>query len=318
LKPQLKEDIQNQDILYKVTSEVGAGAFAYATSNQAQNGYLLYVDIGGGTTEFCYFYYQKQGSNVPEINCQNAFAPILGIEAIINDVQLESKLDRQSIQSQLIDPDTSIVEDLDRLIIKSQRPLKRGEFVAAVASKQHETVMAKNYSSYPYYYITKEAIESELKKSHTPQEKMLYELMLWERAIHLYTACQPQEKILVGGGGKDSVFFRHCIQSTYSAFKQFNKPSKFQPKHYEIQEVSSGVKIDKNNFDMNGINAKHFHRFAIAFGLSIPKELTLSFKLPSQNSIPPMPPIPDDKPVVRVSWKAMAAIKVVTAFPESN
>ncbi len=203
LKPQLKEDIQNQNILYKVTSEVGAGAFAYATSNQAQNGYLLYVDIGGGTTEFCYFYYQKQGSNVPEINCQNAFAPILGIEAIINDVQLESKLDQQIIQSQLIDPDTSIVEDLDRLIIKSQKPLK--------------------------------------------------------------------------------------------------------------QEVSSGVKIDKNNFDMNGINAKHFHRFAIAFGLSIPKELTLSFKLPSQNSIPPMPPIPDDKPVARVSAKAMTAIRVVTA-----
>lgn len=311
LKPQLKEDIQNQDIRYKVTSEVAAGAFAYATSNQAQNGYLLYVDIGGGTTEFCYFYYQKQGSNVPEINCQNAFAPILGIDAIIHDVQLESNLDRQTIQSQLIDPDTSIVEDLDRLIIKSQKPLKQGETIAAVAKKQHQVVMANNYDNNHYYYITQEAIESKLKTSHTSQEKMLYELMLWERAIHLYTACKPQEQILVGGGGKDSVFFRHCIQSTYSAFKQFNKPSTFQPKHYEIKEVSSGVKIDKNNFDMNGVNPKHFHRFAIAFGLSIPKELTLSFKLPSQNSIPPMPPIEESKkPVSKVIFDA---IRVVTA-----
>lgn len=313
LKSQLTEDVKNEDIRYKVTSEVGAGAFAYATSNQAQNGYLLYVDIGGGTTEFCYFYYQKQGSNVPEINCQNAFAPILGIDAIIYDVKLESKLDRQTVKSKLINSDTSIVEDLDRLIVKSQRALKQGETIAAVAKRQHQVVMANNNEGNSYYYITQETIESELKTSHTPQEKMLYELMLWERIIHLYTACKPQEKILVGGGGKDSVFFRHCINSTYSAFKQFNKPSTFQPKHYEIQEVSSGVKIDKDTFNMNGIDSKYFHRFAIAFGLSIPKELTLSFKLPSQNSIPPMPPIPDDKPVVRQHHRTMSAIRSMTS-----
>ena len=75
--------------------------------------------------------------------------------------------------------------------------------------------------------------------------------------------------VFLGGGGGISEFYRHTIESTHTAFdhKYAGIPV------YDLRDVpfpgQGGTEADK--FDMSGIEHSHFHRFSIAYGLSIPE-----------------------------------------------
>lgn len=57
----------------------------------------------------------------------------------------------------------------------------------------------------------------------------------------------------------------------------------------EVKELP----FPKDDFDMSGIKPSYFHRFAVAYGLSIPEAETPEIKLPSRLTIqPPQPAQP--------------------------
>lgn len=91
---------------------------------------------------------------------------------------------------------------------------------------------------------------------------------------------QSPLRVFLGGGGKEAEFYRETIESTHFAFNQryADVPA------YNLEDLPF-----PDNFDMNGIDLRHFHRFAIAYGLSIPEYQAPELKLPSQFKVKPQP-----------------------------
>ncbi len=275
----LRSQISDQIPCFAIP-EVAAGTYFYATSQEANEGNYLYVDIGSGTTELCSFYYRRQEGS-PQISAIKAYAPPIGIDAIANGVASECSLEFSEVQNFLNSDSEFLPTESSNLINQLDRKLKQGEFIASADQK-----LLQNFElSYPpSRYLSQEAIEIE-KNNSSDQERMLLELMLWERAIHLIIAKRPptpnmkeeERKVFLGGGGRDSGFYQYAIKSTYKAFKQYKNPERYSP--IEIEKIT--IPESPDYFTMNGVTSQYSHRFAIAFGLSIPEYEMPDFELPS-------------------------------------
>lgn len=95
--------------------------------------------------------------------------------------------------------------------------------------------------------------------------------------------------IFLGGGGKISDYYKDTIPSTREVFKLGNAGVK------EFKMLDVPV---PNDLEMNKIEETHFHRFSVAYGLSIPDYDLPDSELPSNCPIhiPPSPPkkfVPD-------------------------
>lgn len=79
--------------------------------------------------------------------------------------------------------------------------------------------------------------------------------------------------ILIGGGGSLTSFYKTTILATHSLFqhKKAGIPS----------YVQKAIPTPKDLF-MNGLGSQEFHRFAVAYGLSIPEGDCPEFRLPSE------------------------------------
>jgi hypothetical protein len=86
-------------------------------------------------------------------------------------------------------------------------------------------------------------------------------------------ASQRLLPVLVGGGGSTASFFQAAIMSTHEEFGQ----ARAGVPPYILTEIPV-----PDDFDMGGIDQRHFHRFAIAYGLSVPFGERPEVKLPSQ------------------------------------
>lgn len=80
-------------------------------------------------------------------------------------------------------------------------------------------------------------------------------------------------KVFVGGGGGNTDFFPAAIQETH---RDFNQESADIPP-YEIRHIPA-----PSDLTINGLDAKDFNRFAIAYGLCIPDGEGPTIQLPSQ------------------------------------
>jgi hypothetical protein len=88
--------------------------------------------------------------------------------------------------------------------------------------------------------------------------------------------------IFLGGGGRESKYYQDTIESTYSAYNhQYADVPLYQMKELPFPE---------SDFDMSGIERCYFHRFAVAYGLSIPEAEAPEVHLPSR--FPYKPPQP--------------------------
>jgi hypothetical protein len=148
------------------------------------------------------------------------------------------------------------------------------------------------------FKITDKMIEKNLLNNISPQEEKLLHLILGQRLIHQQVAkvvmasVEKQRQyfqqalkeawslvIFMGGGGKESQYYYETIQSTYSAFN--HQYADVPP--YQMKELP----FPKDDFDMSGIKPSYFHRFAIAYGLSVPEAEAPEIKLPSCFPIQP-------------------------------
>jgi len=75
--------------------------------------------------------------------------------------------------------------------------------------------------------------------------------------------------VLVGGGGSESSFYREAILSTHERFGQ--RQAGVPP--YRLIDLPV-----PEDFDMGNLERRHFHRFAIAYGLSVPIDALASAK----------------------------------------
>lgn len=96
-------------------------------------------------------------------------------------------------------------------------------------------------------------------------------------------------RIFIGGGGMDSGVYQSALESTYSAWNlhQFGIPP------LELAEVPSTPDLG-----LRSIAPKDYHRFLIAFGLSVPFGERPEFRLPSrfketEIKKPRQPDVPD-------------------------
>ena len=90
-------------------------------------------------------------------------------------------------------------------------------------------------------------------------------------------------RVFLGGGGMKSDYYSDTIPATYDVFR------------FDAAGIPRFTMIDvplPSDFDMSGIDEAHFHRFAIAYGLSIPDYQAQRFNLPRQfpNHNPPPEP----------------------------
>ena len=87
--------------------------------------------------------------------------------------------------------------------------------------------------------------------------------------------------VLLGGGGRTSKFYTDAIMSTHAIFGQASAgiPS------YELNDIPL-----PDDFDMGSIPLEHFHRFAIAYGLSVPFGERPEIRMRSESQ-PPEPPV---------------------------
>jgi len=92
--------------------------------------------------------------------------------------------------------------------------------------------------------------------------------------------------ILIGGGGGQTAFYNHAIKDTYSDFKHEDA---LIPE-YEVQSLPA-----PKDLETNGISNREFHRFAVAYGLSIPTGEQPEIRLPSEmEQVKPAPPKGED------------------------
>ncbi|WP_017326418.1 hypothetical protein [Synechococcus sp. PCC 7336] len=80
-------------------------------------------------------------------------------------------------------------------------------------------------------------------------------------------------EVFLGGGGGQNPFFRNMVQATYKDFQH----DRAGIPQYQIKQIPV-----PNTLSMNGLDADDFHRFAVAYGLSIPTWEGPEIRLPSQ------------------------------------
>jgi hypothetical protein len=95
--------------------------------------------------------------------------------------------------------------------------------------------------------------------------------------------CLP---VLLGGGGRAARFYQETIMSTHGEFGQTR--AGIPP--YKLMDVPL-----PDDFDMGTVDRRYFHRFAIAYGLSVPFGERPELRLPSQVQRPE--PLPHRQPV---------------------
>ena len=140
-----------------------------------------------------------------------------------------------------------------------------------------------------------ERARSSCNQNSEPDLYFLLTLILGQYLIHcqvahVVNACRNQLRvtneieipIFLGGGGKTSSYYRDTILSTHETFNW--NSSGFG--RFRMLDVPV-----PNDLAMNGIARNYFHRFGVAYGLSIPDYDLLNSKLPSALPIliPPRP-----------------------------
>lgn len=257
--------------------EIKAAIYSYTISRQAKDGIYIFFDIGSGTTEGVSFRFWRQ-DGTPKIEFYSGEVEAIGISAISKNIAQEYDLDEFDIASDLEKGDDSLLSSIDDYSQNIATVAKQGEFIA------NKTFLLEENKR-----LTIENVKEHLKNTTDKKNQLLLCLILAQNLIHRIVAkiiveCKKknpeyfEEKVkndsnknltvFIGGGGKVSSYYQDTIKSTHTAFNQKN--ANIPP--YELKNVPypGGGLTETEDFNMSGISINYFHRFAIAYGLSIP------------------------------------------------
>jgi molecular chaperone DnaK (HSP70) len=245
--------------------EIAAGVYSYTVSRQAVPGLYIFFDIGSGTIEGASFRFWRE-DEMPKIDFYIGEVEPLGVNALANSISNKATSLRLQVKEDIIHNSEKLLQDIQNLSEVLMGATKRGDFICN------------------RFKVTDKIIEKNLLESITPQQEKLLHLILEQASIHkqvgkVIMKSKAKNKdnnlvIFLGGGGRESQYYSDTIKSTYFAF---NHQYAGVPK-YEVQELP----FPKDDLDMNGIQHNRFHRFAVAYGLSIPEYQAPEVKLPSR------------------------------------
>lgn len=259
--------------------EIAGAIYSYTVSRQAKTGVYIFFDVGGGTIEGVAFRFHRR-NGIAEIDFLAGIVEPVGVNAIAkwtvhDDLDLEGRLERSIVRRGL-----AILDAISEVSQKYKTPPAGSRF--HIANKHR-------------------AILETVKKARTTRNRQeninLFFLLTLISAQHLihrqvsdvFHACysrlaaQEAVRVFLGGGGMKSEYYSDTIPATYDVFR------------FDAAGIPMFTMLDvplPSDFDMSGIGEDHFHRFAIAYGLSIPDYQAPPFNLPRQfpNHNPPPEP----------------------------
>ena len=94
-----------------------------------------------------------------------------------------------------------------------------------------------------------------------------------EHGFRLVYGSRTTLDILIGGGGGQTLFYKQAIKSTH----QDSQHAQFGIPEYVVRSLPS-----PKDLETNGISKHEFHRFAVAYGLSIPEGEQPELRLPKE------------------------------------
>lgn len=273
--------------------EIAAAVYSYTISRQAEPGIYIFFDVGSGTIEGASFRFFRE-NKMPKIEFYTGEVEPIGMNALAKQVNMiVADIPESEIEQQLVN-NSYLMQNIESL---SQQ-------IGPQSPNEHYHV-ANSVDVGFNGKVTTESIERALRNQPSIEQQMILNLiLLGQRQIHRQVAevivtCKEKSpeyfksssslRVFLGGGGGISKFYRHTIESTHTAFdhKYAGIPV------YDLRDVpfpgQGGTEADQ--FDMSGIEHSHFHRFSIAYGLSIPEyEAPEVTGFPGQFPIVPEPP----------------------------
>jgi hypothetical protein len=249
--------------------EIAGAIYSYTVSRQAKTGIYIFFDIGGGTIEGVAFRFHRN-NGMPKIDFLAGLVEPIGVNAIAKQVvsdslELESRIERSIVLKSL-----EILISIEKESSKHRQP-KKGEKTYYV--NKHKAMLHSIKDARAKLHRVRNL------KHYFILTLMMCQLLLHRQVSHVFRTCYeklPKKEnvsVFLGGGGMISEYYKDTILSTYEAFN-FNRAG-----IPEFKMLDVPLPID---FDMSGIDQKHFHRFSIAYGLSIPDYQAPQFNLPKQ------------------------------------
>lgn len=298
---QMRNQLSRKDIRCFAVPEIAAAVYSYTISRSAEPGTYIFFDVGSGTIEGASFRFWRENA-MPKIDFYSGEVEPLGVNALSKRITNCSKVTENELENGLIHHSKLLLEQIYSLSASIARSLQKGEYVA------NKTFIAEGH-----FRVSVEGVKSHLQKAQDIQSQKLLHLILAQHLIHRQVAqtiwaCKEKNPdhfkkassliVFLGGGGKNSEYYRDTIESTYTAFGHQYAGIPI----YELREVPSPSKrgTGVEDFNMSGINHSNFHRFAIAYGLSIPDYEAPEVKLPRQ--FPDVPPRPH-QPIIPESGR---------------
>ncbi len=274
---QLRQNISYSQIPCFAIPEIAAGVYSYTVSRQAQSGLYIFFDIGSGTIEGASFRFWRENNEIPRVDFYSGEVEPLGVNALAKWVDTQVSGSKLQVEHDITNNSQEVLQEIQLLSESIANSSNKGDFIANK------------------FNVTERAIKKKLQSNISPQTEKLLHLILGQSSIHRQVAkviMTSKEKnrddlpkassliIFLGGGGRESQYYQDTILTTYFAYN--HQYADVPP--YQVKELP----FPQDSFDMSGIERHYFHRFAIAYGLSIPKYEAPEVGLPSR--FPKEPP----------------------------
>jgi hypothetical protein len=242
-----------------VVPEITAAVRSFVATPGAPEGVYLYLDVGAGTLDGVSFRFFRQGGR-PRLRFYVGAVEHLGVSALAMRLAPIMGRSATEIEARLIRD--AAAADLREALGPMAAEIRRvvaGVILAGKAIERNEW---------------SDGLEEMAKAFH-------------RRRRSTHAGLVP---LFVGGGGSLSPFYRKVVGSTYDIHRLENA----NVRRYGLADIPQ-----PQDLDMAGIPAEHFHRFAIAYGLSVPPEELPDVELPSeQDPATPRPTAPPPPGVV--------------------
>jgi len=203
----------------------------------------------------------------------------VGVNALAKRIAHESLELERKMEYSIIHNGPALIVNIDAISKQYKKKLKKLERGDVIANKHGIPIR-----------LVKANLKPDNLNLYATQILILAQSLIHRQTSTVIHTCarklpkQEMQKITVflGGGGMVSNYYVDTIESTYDAF---NLRSTGIPR-YKMGKIPV-----PGDFSMSGLESHHFHRFSIAYGLSIPDYDAPKFKLPTQMGSAPSLPI---------------------------